>query len=508
MDPFSKRLKLVAPLGFVENHLLEVLLTQFSLTRRQDGRGAKLHVEFNRDTPAIWQRTAKNDVRRMISDFHEKSRKYQRELDDFLLNNRGSHYEFNDPDFPFRYASGGTLPILRFGKEEYYCLFFRDLFPIGWNIANGSCDTVEEMLNPLLTIERELREELLVIDPDRQKRYVFSWDAGMRLDRPEFDIARRIWQERFEELDFPNFQELKLPLKWLEGPDSIEVQLGENKPRSTTGCFLNITTEDFAIEIDKVARINVDDGVRLCDGEITEGRLVNRIVGLFPVEQLNRDVREGKSEFRPEKFFFDATTYNGGELDRVVEKDFLRRIVSTRQPDEIEHFRTVSQKYGLCPITNQIIRRYTSPQQQEGKTTTSSSDPEVFISFGGEDQHLARKVYEFLRVKMKRRVFLSEELHDYHFTRAIDEALLSAHTLVAVGTSPFNLNRRWPEYEYRSFHNYILNDRKPPEKRQLISFVAGFQPVDLPPPLYHYQAVVCDSDNIEAGLEKLASFIR
>lgn len=62
----------------------------------------------------------------------------------------------NDENFPFRYASGGTLPILRMEGQGYYCFFYRDIFPIGWNIANGGCCTREELLNPQMTIEREL----------------------------------------------------------------------------------------------------------------------------------------------------------------------------------------------------------------------------------------------------------------------------------------------------------------------------------------------------------------
>jgi hypothetical protein len=44
---------------------------------------------------------------------------------------------FKDPLFPFRYASGGVLPILRIGRKEFFCFFYRDIDPVGWNIANG-----------------------------------------------------------------------------------------------------------------------------------------------------------------------------------------------------------------------------------------------------------------------------------------------------------------------------------------------------------------------------------
>lgn len=213
---------LIRPLHIAENQFLEILLSQFSLRRRN--QGSELLVALDENMPAIWTRAAKYQVERMIPDFEGKASRYQKELDSFLLDSEGDTYEFNDADFRFRYVSGGALPVLRFGRKEYYCLFYRDIFPIGWNIANGGSDDINELLNPYDTLERELREELVVVDPKRGRRYVFEGDAGKPLDHYDFAVARRLWQRRLSSLDFSKLEELVIPLKWLDGPDYLTVE--------------------------------------------------------------------------------------------------------------------------------------------------------------------------------------------------------------------------------------------------------------------------------------------
>lgn len=113
MDQYDE--KYVRPLHLAENHFLELLLTRF--TMRRTGKGTELQVSFNDDTPAITQRQAKHAVLGRISDFRLKSAMLQRQLDGFLIDQKGDAFTHNDPGFPFRYASGGTLPILRLVKE-------------------------------------------------------------------------------------------------------------------------------------------------------------------------------------------------------------------------------------------------------------------------------------------------------------------------------------------------------------------------------------------------------
>lgn len=504
--------KFIQPFYLVENHFLEILITNFLLKRV--GKGWELTVSFNFDTPSIWNRNGKNILHKNIPNFEKKSKIYQKELDACLLYNKGEKYRFNDPKFPFRYASGGVLPIIRFGENDYYCLFYREVFPIGWNIANGGCDTRAELLNPLATIEREFFEELIIIDPKNKKRYVFSEDVGKPVDRPEFAVARQFWDEKFRPLGYPDFrdlQELEIPLKWLAGPDSLVIKFGKEPERRILGIFLNINAEDFGIEIDRIAIINLDDDVILCDGELYRNPfgtvLVNAPVGLFQVDRLNHQIEKGITEFIPDIFFFNAQLYKGEDFKNILFKEFLPYIrkICKLNHTEVKQFRKYKKKYNLCPVTQRIIQRYMSLQKARRSSRRKKFD--IFICYGGGDEKVAKKVHEFLQKELNKEIFFSKESHDPAFISIINQALESAHLLIAVATNPQNLLRPYPKYEYLCFFNDILCERKP-ENARLISFISGFEPRYLPKPLCLYEAIKFSPQNFEKGLKNLLQYIR
>lgn len=492
---------LIQPLERAESDGLQVLINKFSLKR--DGNGSLLEVSFDNDTPALWTWQAKLDIIEMIKDFDKKAAKYQKELDSFLVDKEGTSFDFDDPEFCFRYASGGTLPILRIDGQDYYCLFYRLVPPIGWNIANGGCDTREELLHPSYAAQRELREELIIVDLDKGIRYVFDDDADKDFDAPEFRVARKLWKDRFPEYDFPSFKEVIIPLKWMSGEDSVKVHVAGESGRALN-VFLNINALDFGIEIDKVAKININEQAVLCNGEVKVGRLLNTPVGLFKVEDLNVMAMSKSKEFIPDKFFYNAKPYSGEHLDSVIHEQCISDINPIRSRKERAAWDAAKLKYDLCPVTRRIIRRCIASQVLIGEEERIC---DVFISFNSEDKDIARKVYDFLVDKGKK-VFFCEKQKRADFGRMIDMALESAKCLIAVGSKPGNLKKDWPEYEYRSFHNDILSGRKrPKEAYQLISFIVGFEPTELPRPLCNYHAVKCDQQSIDQGMKELFRYI-
>ena len=210
------------------------------------------------------------------------------------------------------------MPILRIGSNEYYSLFYRSIFPIGWNIANGGCDNRFELLNPPDTIERELREELMIVDVTQKRRYVFAGDEEKPFDHPSFAAARRFWETNPILKDFVSFEETPILLKWLQGPDCLTVQHGDNEARTIKDCFLNINAEDFGIELDKVAKIHLDENAILLSGETIGNTLENAVVGLFEVNRLNRELIEGKGEYFPDYFFYDAKHWEVEKLQEQI----------------------------------------------------------------------------------------------------------------------------------------------------------------------------------------------
>ena len=507
-----------------ENQLLQVLLTQFTLRRTETG--ACLEVGFAEQTPTVWLRDGKTEVRRWM----EKARshegnveRYQKEIDQFLDGGTKSEYTFNDPTFPFRYVSGGTLPVIRMGGLDYYALFYRDVFPIGWNLSNGSSDTREELLQPTETIERELREELMVVAAKHKARYVFASEAGKTLERSEYAVARKLWGERFTSGGYPDFgrwNELIIPLKWMKGPDRLQVSFAGAKAEETSNCFITITAEDFGIEVDRVAKMTIDEDATLLDGEIYGSRLLNRPVGLFEVEKLDAAVEKGQTCFLPDRYFYGVpkpgskeSYYRGSEWLGHAAPALLADVKAWRPPEQVQDFVTCQLKFDLCPVTRRMIQRLvqeikTEARQNAPPSLASEIDSEVFISYGRGDEPFAKAVYHFVRDRLGRKAFFNAEgMHHSHFRREIENALERSHYFVSVGSAIANLRREWPTYECQVFHNEILNGNKS-ATAQIISFVTGFDARHLPLPQRLFQAIEFDPMNLDPALENLARYLR
>jgi hypothetical protein len=505
MDSFDPAL--VTSLRMAQNEFLQVLLPEFRLKRH--GSGTRLIVQFDDQIPAIRMSSAKQYLREWMRSkgFEEKRGEIQGKLDALLLRQAGEPYVHNNPAFPFRYCSGGTLPIISMGSKDYLCLFFRDIHPIGWNIANGACDSLDELRNPVDTIERELREELLILDPLHGKRYVFRADAVKPLDRPEFAVARRFWHDRNPDLNLASLQEIVIPLKWLEGPDSLEVWIGKYEPKTVTGCFLNINAEDLGIELDRVARISVHEGAILADGELKFDCLVNTPVALFELGRFTDEFRAQKGrkeEFLPDLFYYDLNRYPGTQLGNVVGEQFWPHIKPHRSLAQIAEFEATEKKYVLCPVTQQIVERFMSVEGQSWRESPQG-DYEVFISYAGEDKEFARIPYNFCAGVHGKNVFFSEERTGQSlFGREIDNALEKVHLVIVAGTKPDYLRKEYVSYEWGLFHRDQCYSRP----GQMISFVPkDFDKSALPGPLRVRECIHYDPCSPETALGKLAKWL-
>lgn len=463
--------KHVLPLLNSEHRFLEVLLTNFVFKKSQ--RGYRLDVGFDNENMAVWSDLGKREIREKIPNFVKKAKAYQDKLDDVLIRRKILNFEFDDKKFPFRYASGGTLPIIRRGGREYYCFFYREIDPIGWNIANGGCDSLHELLNPVDTITRELREELIAFNPKRKEWLLFEAAEGEMVDRPEFAAVRRLICKQYPHLNLDRFKIAEIPLKWLDGPDELHVKFEDKISSNVKGVFLNVNAEDFGIEIDRIAWITMDTDTTFFDGESWGEMVVNSPVGLFDVEQCNLLVASGCTDFRPDVFFYDATRYDNGKqmIDSAVRR-YVNRMAKVRPYKVKKNYLAAQFKFDLCPVTRRIIQRYIP--------TLIGSKPvgyDMFISFASEDKHIARNVYEYLAVHTDKRIFFSETtLHDGNWQKQIDAALESAHLLVLVGTNISNTLKPNVEFEWRSFR--LLANKDP--KKTIVPFMIGVNPDDMP----------------------------
>lgn len=473
------RSDIVLPLEKAGHRFLEVLITKFLLSKSK--KGYRLDVGFDKQNPTVWSDRGKRTVQKTIPNFKKESEAYQRELDNFLLTGKGKVYPFSDREFPFRYASGGTLPIIRRGYKEYYCFFYRDIYPIGWNIANGGCDSIHELLNPADTIERELREELIAFNPNRKEWLLLEAVKGEITDRLEMRAVRKLISNQFPHFNLSRFKTANVPLKWLDGPDELYVKFAKSRTSKIKGCFININAEDFGIEVDRIAYITIDPQTILIDGESWDEMVVNSPVGLFEVDRFHHLMTSGSKEFLPDMFFYNAKYHKDGvaKIKQVVNR-YVRRMAEYRSFRALKQYKREPWPFELCPVTRRIVQRYvaTLTEKQKGEF-------DIFISFASEDKLVARRVYKYLSQNSNKRIFFCEAtLHDGNWANQINRALESAEKLILVGTSINNILKQFVQYEWSTFHLLILTEKKKPN---LVPVMIGVDPKELPLPLRLYQ---------------------
>src|ERR1022692_1639188 len=122
---------LVRPLAVAENVFLEVLLSNFTLRRYPYEEGVHLEIAFDSSTLAVWNRAGREVVReRMRSALALSAAQYEKRLNAILFGRDPGTFAPDDDSFLWRWASAGTLPVISIRDRTYYCLFFRDIFPI------------------------------------------------------------------------------------------------------------------------------------------------------------------------------------------------------------------------------------------------------------------------------------------------------------------------------------------------------------------------------------------
>ncbi len=496
----------VRPLCMVENDFLEVLVSEFEL--RRTPTGVVMSLKFDEMTDAIWNSKGRTLIRdqRTKNKFQREAAEHQAIIDNFFAGKAGNLCRYSNDGFPFRYGSGGVLPVVRMRGKDYVCLVYRECFPVGWNIFNGGTDSRTEMLNPLSTAAREFREELIIVDLENQIRYVHDMDSSDPEDMPEHVLARRLWTERLVcPVDIGCFDTLALPTQWLGGPDAIDVSIGKSS-RLTRGCYLNINAEDFGIEIDRIARICVADNSVFLDGELLGEALMGSAIGLFELDAFQKKVTGARpgTEFLPDIFFFDGMRHEDPDvLLRVLSETYVPQ-VKALLPDwdaQAEWFDVSVKKFGLCPVTRNLVRRLPAP-----KTASTAASCDVFVSFATEDAELAKTVADFLDTRSRKNVFFSPNLQRSYFGTEIHRALESASCLVAVGSRIEHLHKEWVKYEHDAFHGQRMNHGK--SDTNLVPYVvAGIDPKRLPLPLATYNAVIHNPVSPESSLEELLRYV-
>jgi hypothetical protein len=270
----------------------------------------------------------------------------------------------------------------------------------------------------------------------------------------------------------------------------------------TNDCWLNITAEDYGIEVDRVAKISVPGGATLLDGETLGGREANRIVGLFEIDCMNRFVDQDRttadaSDVEPQRFFFSGTEQQDLESCLALQRE--HRSKHDKNPD-FEANRMTG-RLRLCPITYGIVRRCArllERREYEGRR-------DCFICFGREDEPLAQRVNQVVKAHQFTTFFSGARGSDIRWFEAIDSALRTARCLIVVGTAfeHFVASWTWPYYEWATFYA----KRFSAGTGKIICFIPGLDLKGLPDRLGDERVIiVCNSDT-NAALQELGKVL-
>lgn len=227
------------------------------------------------------------------------------------------------PQIYLRWASGGAMLISRYesaskGNIDNYwvALFFRDIFPIGWNVGNGASETSVEHASIQQVCARELCEEYVVLnshlEPDKGEVKWYPFEARgassaieeiHALVSPRFQYKHVKYREYVDKVKLvPTADDIKkhedrvchYSGRQCVGIEPVKTGLAVKvfNGNSSRGLHLLFSINPFEQGIETIALmfIQMRPGWSLIDGEFHLGRevLIRRPVALFNLGWLHR----------------------------------------------------------------------------------------------------------------------------------------------------------------------------------------------------------------------------
>lgn len=298
--------------------------------------GMQLIVDVSDEAPALVDSDGKRSL------FAATESMDRRPIEEWAqLAAAGKQAEYNNPQLPLRWASGGVLAIIVHRGIDYFAIGFRNIFPKGWNLFVGASGSWVDLIDVERTAEREFREELLICDKTSNIMYHFNM-PGQCFDSTAFqDEALARWR-----LSGCTNQPLECEI--IRGPDSVTVEPrrdGKALPhRTTDGLFVVIDPRVLGIECMRIVRIPLPDAVDLerdvvfLDGELRGAGLLDSAIGLLDVAQYTRWEEGGCEGDLP----FSHIYQGGNRLSHgMAESEQIKQVWEHRND--------------LCPVTAEMI---------------------------------------------------------------------------------------------------------------------------------------------------------
>lgn len=368
-----------------------LLFNELTLHRyliEQETSKFRLEVDLHNQCYGIYNTAGKTFLNDAFLNEEFKSRciNESKRIENFLKSRTSQNIlKINAREMPFRWASGGMLPIAHLEGRYWYVLYFRDIEPVGLNIANGASETNEEYKNLHTLIYREFSEELVLLDrepdlddtfPIVQKVFQFPFfSPDSPIINKEFNKKHRQLRREHDNLTIelengPEIRPIYTPFE--VGITNHNVNLQD----AVKNVIFNINPTEFGIEVLLVSRFNMRKEDYLMDGEIWEmgPALIRQPVILLSYDYVRKVFEKTGSlgtyvETRPHLNCKDLGRIPAGEY-KIFDKDiefrkrrleFLEKNNRTSKSKEAKRYRMWFEQYyelfmkvrkSKCDITN------------------------------------------------------------------------------------------------------------------------------------------------------------
>ncbi len=203
-------------------------------------------------------------------------------------------------DFPLRWASAGVLPLAKWRGREWAVLFFRDIRPKGWNLANGASENEVEQYDLARLAHREFCEEVLVVDraPSagvvaQVRPFAFDGAFGSRSVLGSQEFAEEHARLRFSEdnlrLEWPDDATDSIAVSAVKTRWQVRVTGAGESDRLTHNVIPSLNPLERGVEMTQIIRFDLRDSDQVLDGEILEDVGGRRILARRPVALISLD---------------------------------------------------------------------------------------------------------------------------------------------------------------------------------------------------------------------------
>jgi len=278
---------------------------------RRDASGAiEVTVDRRGVTHAVYTSEGKNALCRaaLAGSAYDEARALEERVHGLMTGASGAgELKISCAKFPLRWASAGVFPVVEWREHTWTPFFFRDIPPVGWNIAAGGSDDDAELNDPVAFGLREFVEETIVLPgaPEARASITPRTFGGLlgRASRARPGAMRRTLtalnrhlalRTREDGVHYTPFSEAAVPPERSISAraDATRTTLriiDDNRESEVRNILVCINVFELGIEVIGVVRFDLGDDEVLLDGETYEPAQGDLQLIRMPVAMISHD---------------------------------------------------------------------------------------------------------------------------------------------------------------------------------------------------------------------------